>query len=85
MPTATATTVLRIEHAELCSGCADLLPAGTSVVVEPGGDVSCLACVEDRAAALRLVRTDPWSIVDDADLRSRLTHRTPTRYLARTA
>jgi hypothetical protein len=77
-------TTLRLAHAELCSHCADLLPIGTAVVVDTGRDVTCLGCAPDARAALRLVRTDPWAMVDDADLRTRLQARrlAPARELA---
>jgi hypothetical protein len=78
------TTTLRLDHAELCGRCADLLPVGTTVSVYPRRDVTCLGCADELQPALRLVRTDPWAMVDDAALRSRLQARrlAPARQLA---
>lgn len=75
---------LRLDHAELCSHCADLLPVGTTVSVGPRRDVTCLGCADEPQPALRLARRDPWAVVDDADLRTRLQARrlAPARQLA---
>ena len=72
MPTKT----LRLEHAELCRDCADLLPIGTTVVVDDECRVTCLSCTP-LEAPLRssAMRFDPWSAVDDARLRDQLQHR----------
>ena len=75
MPTTTSPTLLRLDHAELCTECRDLLQAGTPVVGGTSGTVSCLACADDRIPSLRLVRTDAWSVLDDPELRSRLLQR----------
>jgi hypothetical protein len=75
MPTTTSPTLLRLDHAELCTECRDLLQAGTPVVRGTSGSVSCLACADDSVPSLRLVRTDAWSVLDDPELRSRLLQR----------
>lgn len=70
------TSLLRLEHAELCAECHDLLPIGTPVTVTATGAATCLLCTETPAAALRALRTDPWSAIDDPALRGRLRRRT---------
>ena len=83
--TTTSTQLLRLEHAELCGECRDLLHTGTPVVVGEAGSVRCLACASDETVpSLRLVRTDAWSVLDDPELRTRLQARrhAPARELA---
>lgn len=79
MTTTTSATLLRLQHAELCGDCRDLLQTGTPVLVDGSGRATCLACAGDDAApSLRLVRTDAWSVLDDPLLRDRLLQRTHT-------
>jgi hypothetical protein len=65
-------TYLRLEHAELCAACTDLLPLGTTVHVHDDGMVSCLAC---DGEGLVFDPRDPWASIDDATLRDRLQNR----------
>lgn len=67
-----ATKTIRLAHPELCDGCADLLPAGTTVLVDASLHVSCASCAGDLQG---LAPLDPWSCVTDADLHERLVHR----------
>ena len=72
MPTKT----LRLEHAELCRDCADLLPIGTPVVIDHECRVTCLSCTPTAAPRrASAVRNDPWSAIDDTRLRDQLRHR----------
>ena len=78
MPTTTTSAaLLRLDHAELCTECHDLLPVATPVLVPAPGTTTCLACA-DTAPALPVLRTDPWSVLDDPELRTRLHLRRPT-------
>jgi hypothetical protein len=65
-------TILRLEHAELCAGCTDLLPVGTTVEVDDHGLVTCLACASEDVA---VDRDDPWSVIDDVVLHDLLRRR----------
>jgi len=69
-------TSVRLQHAELCSFCTDLLPVGTTVVVGVDRDVTCLSCAGEPAV---LLHSDPWSTIDNAYLRLRL-HQRNTGY-----
>jgi hypothetical protein len=75
MPTKT----LRLAHAELCSECADLLPIGTTIVVDEGRRATCLSCApDDMTNVVGFARNDPWTWVADGDLRELLHHRVPS-------
>ena len=63
---------LRLDHAELCAGCTDLLQTGTSVRVHDNGQVVCLSCDEEST---RYSLDDPWAALDDVELRSLLQRR----------
>ena len=71
-------TTLRLEHAELCAGCTDLLTTGMTVQVDDHGLVTCLSCEADD---LGFDHDDPWGVIDDVVLHDRL-HR---RHLATAA
>lgn len=64
--------ILRLEHAELCAGCTDLLSTGTAVHVHDDGMVTCLACDGDD---LVLDHRDPWAGIDDVVLHGLLQRR----------
>lgn len=68
MPTKT----LRLAHPELCDVCSDLLPVGTTVLVDGSYHVSCSCCAGDLPS---LVGVDPWTFVSDPSLHDRLLHR----------
>ena len=63
---------LRLEHAELCAGCTDILRTGTLVHIHDNGQVVCLAC-DDQSPCISL--NDPWAALDDLELRTRLAER----------
>jgi hypothetical protein len=63
---------VRLAHPELCDGCSDLLPTGTVVLVDAGCQVSCSVC---SGSLHGLTVVDPWSCIDDPQLRDRLHHR----------
>ena len=65
-------TTLRLEHAELCVGCTDLLPSGTTIHVDDHGVVTCLACESDD---LGFDHDDPWGVIDDVVLHDLLQRR----------
>ena len=65
-------TTLRLEHAELCAGCTDLLPTGTSVLVHDDGMVCCLACEEEHRS---FDHADPWAGIEDLELHDLLAAR----------
>lgn len=67
-----APTTIRLAHPELCEMCADLLPTGTVVLVDPSLHVTCAGCA-DLQVGHRPV--DPWAFIDDPVLRDRLVHR----------
>jgi hypothetical protein len=67
-----APKLLRLAHAELCDGCADLLPVGTAVTVDASCHVRCASCARRHD---HLVEHDPWSPIEDPELRDRLHHR----------
>jgi len=67
-----APKTLRLAHAELCDGCAELLQAGSVVTVDASCHVRCGTCARRR---FHLVEHDPWSVIDDPALRDRLHHR----------
>ena len=73
MPTKT----LRLQHAELCVGCADLLQTGTTVVVDANCRVACLSCARGILSDTGGVtaRTEPWPNAEDIRRRDRLQHR----------
>ncbi len=65
-------TTLRLEHAELCACCTDILPTGTTVRVHDDGMVTCLGC-ESEPGGVR--HGDPWGCIDDPTLREALHRR----------
>ena len=65
-------TTLRLEHAELCAGCNDLLRFGTTVHVDDHGIVTCLACESED---LGFDHDDPWGALDDVVLHDLLQRR----------
>jgi hypothetical protein len=65
-------TTLRLEHAELCAGCTDLLSSGTTVLVHDDGMVSCLACEEEERS---FDHADPWAGIADLELHDLLAAR----------
>ncbi len=67
-----APKTLRLAHPELCDACAALLPTGTAVLVDGSCHVSCARCAGDLTG---LAPVDPWSPIDDPELRDRLRHR----------
>ncbi|MDP1818845.1 MAG: hypothetical protein Q8K58_03010 [Acidimicrobiales bacterium] len=71
MPTRT----LRLQHAELCVGCADLLQTGTMVAVDQNNRVACLACARNVLSDTPATHTTPWPNADDIRRRDRLQHR----------
>ena len=66
------TTTVRLAHPELCDGCSDLLPTGTKVLVDGSCHVSCARCAGHVTGRRAL---DPWSPINDPELRDRLLHR----------
>jgi len=68
---------LRLQHAELCVGCAALLQTGTVVVVDGNRRVACLSCARGILSDTDGVttRTGPWPNADDIRRRDRLQHR----------
>jgi hypothetical protein len=63
---------IRLAHPEMCDGCADLLPAGTVVLVDRSLHVTCSLCGGGRRDGSLV---DPWRWIDDPALRARLQHR----------
>jgi hypothetical protein len=68
---------LRLQHAELCGGCAALLQTGTVVVVDGNGRVACLRCARGVLNDTDGVTTriGPWPSAEDLRRRDRLQHR----------
>jgi hypothetical protein len=67
-----APKTLRLAHPELCDGCSDLLAVGMVVTVDASCHVRCAGCARQH---LHLLEHDPWSVIEDPDLRERLHHR----------
>ena len=67
-----APKTLRLAHPELCDGCSELLAVATVVTVDASCHVRCPSCARQR---LHLLEHDPWSMIDDTDLRDRLHRR----------
>jgi hypothetical protein len=72
------TKTIRIAHPEMCDACADLLPAGSAVVVDASLHVTCSLCAGDDHG---FPMVDPWRWIDDPALRGRLQHRHDHDYL----
>jgi hypothetical protein len=67
-----APKTLQLAHAELCDGCADLLPFGAVVRVDASCHVLCTRCARRHG---HLVEHDPWAVIDNPELRERLRRR----------
>ena len=63
---------LQLAHPELCDGCSDLLAVGAVVTVDASCHVRCARCARQH---LHLIEHDPWSMLDNVELRDRLHRR----------